>query len=208
MSLWRQLSRGLSTLLHRGAADRNQNDDAEHYLDEAAAELIARGVSPGEARRRARLELGTALNLREDMRSYGWENAVTGILSDLRHASRRLRAAPGFTTIAVLTLALGIGASTAIFSVIEGILLRPLSYPRSEQLVALRHTAPGLHLNELNLAASLYFTYQDENRVFEDVGMWQTAAWTMLFSAACSFWLLTCARPMPGQFDGGPPMPM
>jgi predicted permease len=179
VSLWRRLSRGCSTLLDRGAADRNQTDEAEHYLDQAAAAWMARGLSPGEARRRARLELGTAANLHEDMRSFGWENAVAGTLSDLRHAGRRLRAAPGFTAVALLTLALGIGATTAIFSVVEGILLKPLPYPRSEQLVALWHTAPGLHLNELNLAASLYFTYKEENRVFQDVGMWQTGAWTI-----------------------------
>src|SRR5258707_431603 len=117
---------------------------------------MASGLSPREARRRVRLELGTAVNLREDLRAYGWENAAAGIFLDLRHAGRRLRAAPGFTAIALLTLALGIGATTAIFSVVEGILLKPLPYPRSEQLVALWHTAPGIHLNELNLSASLY----------------------------------------------------
>jgi len=179
VSLWRQLSRGVAALLNRGAADRNQADEAEHYLEEAAAELIASGVPPGEARRRARLELGTAANLREDMRSYGWENAVAGIFLDVRHAGRRLRAASGFTAVALLTLALGIGAATAIFSVVEGILLKPLPYRHAEQLVALLHTAPGLHLSELNLAASLYFTYKEENRVFQDVGMWQTGAWTI-----------------------------
>src|SRR5215472_17242514 len=130
---------------------------------------MARGLSPSEARRRARLEAGTAVNLREDMRSYGWENAVAGILSDLRHAGRRLHATPGFTAVAMLTLALGIGATTAIFSVVEGVLLKPLPYPRPEQLVALWHRAPGLHLNELNLAASLYFTYKEESRAFQDV---------------------------------------
>jgi len=179
VSLWRQLSRGLSTLLDRRAADRNHRDEAEHYLDAAAAEWMARGLSPDEARRRARLEIGTAVNLREDMRSYGWENAVAGILSDLRYAGRRLRAAPGFSAVALLTLALGIGATTAIFSVVEGILLKPLPYPRPEQLVALWHTAPGLHLKDLNLAASLYFTYKEESRAFQDVAMWQTGAWTI-----------------------------
>src|SRR5215471_1812478 len=139
MSVWRQLRRGLSTLLRRDAADRDQRDEVEHYLDEAAAEWMAKGVSSSEARRRARLELGTAVSLREEVRSYGWENAVAGIGSDLRHTVRRLRGAPGFTAVALLTLALGIGATTAIFSVVEGVLLKPLPYRHAEQLVALWH---------------------------------------------------------------------
>ncbi len=179
MKFWRTFWRGLGTLLHRGDADRNQSDEAEHFLEEAAGELMDRGIGPEEARRRVRLELGTLMHLREDLRSYGWESALAGVLLDVRHAGRRLRSRPGFTAIAILTLALGIGVTTAIFSVVEGILLKPLPYPHAEQLVALWHTAPGLHLDELNLSASLYFTYKEENRVFQDVGMWQTGAWTI-----------------------------
>ena len=91
-----------------------------------------------------------------------------------RHVFRRLARTPGFTAITVLTLALGIGANTAIFSVIEGILLKPLPYPHSEQLVGLWHTAPGVHIAELNMAPSLYFTYREQNHSFQDIGLWDT----------------------------------
>jgi putative ABC transport system permease protein len=158
MSLWRHLARGLHALTNRGAADRDIADEVESYLEQATA---------------ARLNLGNATAVREQVRSYGWENAIGAALSDLRYAARRLRGNPGFTAAAVLTLALGIGATTAIFSVIDGVLLKPLAYPQSGQIVALRHTAPGVHIDDLNLAASLYFTYREENRVFQDVGMWQ-----------------------------------
>jgi putative ABC transport system permease protein len=172
VSLWRQLTRGLRAFTRRKAADQDIADEVENYLEQSAAAYQASGLSPDEARRRARLELSSTTAVREQVRSYGWENVVLSSLSDLRYAARRLRGNPGLTTIGVLTLALGIGASTAIFSVIEGVLLKPLSYPQSEQIVALRHTAPGIHIDDMNMAASLYFTYTEENRVFQDVGMW------------------------------------
>lgn len=80
-----------------------------------------------------------------------------------------------FTAVSLATLAIGIGANTAIFSVINGVLLKPLPYPHSEQLIALWHSAPGINIKELAMAPSLYFTYADENRVFQDVAMWTTS---------------------------------
>ena len=87
---------------------------------------------------------------------------------------RSLARMPGFTSIAVLTLALGIGANTAIFSVVEGVLLKPLPYPRSDELVALDHAAPGVNLPRAGSAPFLYFTYREDGRVFQDVGLWNT----------------------------------
>ena len=81
---------------------------------------------------------------------------------------------PFFTGVAVLTLAIGIGANTAIFSVIEGVLLKPLPYPRSHELVALDHAAPGVNLPRTGAAPFQYFTYREEGRVFQDVGLWNT----------------------------------
>ena len=179
MSLWRQFTRGVSVLADPRAADREVAEEIDHYLQEVTAGFVAKGLSPDDARRAARLELGSQTAVREQVRGYGWENAVETSFSDLRHAVRRLFGNPGFTAVSVLTLALGIGASTAIFSVIDGVLLKPLPYSHPEQLVALLHTAPGIHIEELNLAASLYFTYSEENRVFQDVGMWSSDSWTV-----------------------------
>src|ERR1700685_3294760 len=93
--------------------------------------------------------------------------------TQLRHILRRLMRSPMFTAISLLTLAIGIGANAAIFSVIEGVLLKPLPYPHPEQLVALWHTAPGINVRNLNMAPSLYFIYSDQSRVFQDVSMWE-----------------------------------
>ncbi len=97
----------------------------------------------------------------------------------LRHILRRLTRTPMFTAIAVATLAIGIGANTAIFSVIEGILLKPLPYSHSEELVALDHTAFGDNIAHAGMAPFLYFIYREQNRTLEDVGMWDTGSVTV-----------------------------
>jgi putative ABC transport system permease protein len=134
VSLWRQLTRGLRTLAHRRAADRDVADEVEHYFDEAAADLEARGLSPEEARRQARTEFGNTAYVAESVRSYGWENLVETFFADVRHAARRLGSDRGFAAVAVLTLALGIGASTAILSAVIPILFEPLPYPQSGRI--------------------------------------------------------------------------
>src|SRR5580658_1941925 len=97
-------------------------------------------------------------------------------MSSVKHVLRRLRQAPLFTAIALVTLALGIGANTAIFSVVNGVLIKPLPYPQSESLVGVWHTAPGItgFGDRLNTCPTMYFTYREENRTFQEFGVWQS----------------------------------
>jgi hypothetical protein len=88
---------------------------------------------------------------------------------------RRLVQLPVFTGIAVVTLAIGIGATSAIFSVVDGVLVKPLPYPHSDQLIVLDHDAPGLNIKGIGMAPFLYFTYHDEARAFDRVAIWETA---------------------------------
>ena len=90
----------------------------------------------------------------------------------MKQVFRRLLRSPMFTAITLLTLAIGIGANTAVFSVVEGVLLKPLPYPNPDQLVAVVHTAPGINIKELPVSPSCYFTYREEGRAFEDIGLW------------------------------------
>lgn len=93
----------------------------------------------------------------------------------LKHAIRRLARAPLFTTITLITLAVGIGANTVVFSVVEGVLLKPLSYPHPERLVGVWHKAPGIDLGnqDINISPSLYFIYREQAATLEDIGMYQ-----------------------------------
>jgi putative ABC transport system permease protein len=140
MSLWRQLSRGVRVLANRTAADQDVADEVEHYLDEATAAYEAQGLSTEEARRAARRHVGSPALVREQVRSYGWENAVETLAADLRYGIRQLRSDPGFTAVGVITLALGIGAITAIFSAVKPVLIDSLPYPHAERLVAIWDT--------------------------------------------------------------------
>ncbi len=90
----------------------------------------------------------------------------------LRQVLRRLGRAPLFTAITLITLAIGVGANTVIFSVLEGVLLKPLPYPHSEQLIGVWHTAPGVGIKELNMSPSNYFIDREQSTTFQDIGMY------------------------------------
>ena len=92
---------------------------------------------------------------------------------NLTRTVRALLRNPLFTVVAIVTLALGIGASTAMFSVIYGVLLKPLPFPEAERLVAVWHSAPGLNIPMLPQGPATYLTYREEGRTFEDIGLWQ-----------------------------------
>lgn len=108
------------------------------HLDQCAADLTARGLSPEEARRRARLALGGPEQVKEDCRDVRGTRCLEDLLQDFRYALRTLRRRPGFAAVALCTLALGVGATTVMFTVIDGVLLKPLPYPRPDRLVVLR----------------------------------------------------------------------
>ncbi|HSC15770.1 MAG TPA: ABC transporter permease, partial [Gammaproteobacteria bacterium] len=104
---------------------------------------------------------------------------VGSVARDLRYALRGLARRPAFTFTAVLTLAVGIGATTAIFSVVYSVLIKPLPYPNADELVSVSAAAPGVAIDNLISDPTMYLTYRDENRTFADVGLWQRGGATL-----------------------------
>ena len=172
MPILRQLAHGVRNLVRSKRANDEIADEVDNFLAEAKADFEARGLSSEEAARAARIRIGSTTAVREQVRSYGWEDLISGMFQEARYTLRHLRANPGFTLVSIATLALGLGATTAIFSVINGVLLKPLPYAHPEQLVSLWMTAPGVNIEDLNMGPSVYFTMADESRAFQAVSIW------------------------------------
>ncbi len=137
MPLFRGLVRGLRALFRRADAVHDVDDELRHYLEEAIAAGLARGLTPEAARLAARRELGSPAAARDQILGAGWERIIREFAADVGHAVRQVRRTAGFSVTVILTLGLGIGASTAIYSALDPILLRPLPYPAPARIVTL-----------------------------------------------------------------------
>jgi putative ABC transport system permease protein len=137
-----ELARRLAMLVRRGRFDHDLDEELRLHAELKEAEYAGQGLPPDEARRRARTSLGSTLRWREESHdAWGWAWLET-LGQDLRYGVRLLHRSPGFTLVAVFTLALGLGATTAIFSVVESVLLRPLPYADANRVIVLRETTP------------------------------------------------------------------
>jgi len=166
---------------HRDTADAEQREELEFYLDVTAEEYIARGMGPAAARDAARKKLGNATLIREDVYQMNTLTFLEGLLRDARHALRMIRLNPVFSTAAILSLALGIGANTAIFSVVNAVLIRPLPYPKPESLVGVFNSAviQGETFKDMALGPGMYAALKEHSAAFQEFGVWSSGTATL-----------------------------
>ncbi len=167
-SLWRNL-------IHKDRVDQDFCEEIQAYLDMSTEAKLRQGLSPQEARRNALLELGGVEQVEERVREIRMGQFIETIWRDVRLGMRTLVHSPIFTTVTVLSLALGIGANTAIFSVVNGLLLRPLSYPESERLVDVWHTPPQQSfpgLNRFSVSPANYLDWKAQSNSFEQIAVY------------------------------------
>ena len=167
MTLWHRL-------LRRRALERELDAELRDHIERELAAGVRAGQSEADVHRQMRLTSGGLDQVKEACRDVRRPRALADLGADLRFAWRILAKDRWFAAVAVLTLALGIGATTAIFSVVYGVLLKPLPFYEPDRLVALYHLMPEFGPGSRGpQSAATYFTYRDNGRVFEDIGLWR-----------------------------------
>jgi len=174
MSLVSRLRSLAESVFHRRAVEREMDEELRSHIEHRAEDLERSGLSGAEAERRARIEFGGYQHYKEECRESLGVHLLETLIQDLRFSLRVLRKSPAFTTIAVLTLALGIGANTAIFSLIDTVVLRFLPVQRPQELIEV------LRLNQRDKTPTSGFTYalwdqfRDQQDIFSSVFAWST----------------------------------
>jgi putative ABC transport system permease protein len=172
MYLLRNIGSGLRSLFRKEQVSHELDEELNGFLEMAAEEKMKQGMSRKEALRAVRLERGSLEVSKEEVRSAGWESFVETCWQDLRFAVRMLGKSPGFTAVAIVTLALGIGANTAIFSLVNGVLLRPLPYRNPNRLTMVwEKSRDG---SQENVGYATYLDWKSQNKSFEEIAIYSS----------------------------------
>jgi predicted permease len=164
MNLWARFRSWTAAMLRRTRMEREMDEEMRFHIEAHAAALVSRGVPPQEALRQARLEFGWMEMTKEECRDAVGVSFLEALSQDMRHGVRTLLRMPVFTVITVGVLALGIGANTAIFSVVDAVLLRPLAYRDSGRLVTILMNGEG------PVSVANYVDWRDQSHAFAAMG--------------------------------------
>ena len=211
MRLIHHLLAGLKALFRKEAMSRDLDEELTQYLQCLVDEKVRNGATAEEALRSARLELGSLEAVKQEVRTTGWESSVENLGQDIRYGIRLLRKSPMFTAAAVGTIAIGIGATSAMFSVVDAVLLRPLPYPHPDRLLMLGvHQRGGTGMKAIGVAD--FLAWRDHQQSFERVAAFDGAAGTFALSGlgtpqripgnsvTADFFAVLGVQPMMGRF--------
>ncbi|MDW5266194.1 MULTISPECIES: ABC transporter permease [Acidobacteriaceae] len=186
MPIMRSLISGIQALFHKEQRSHDMDEELQAFQEASMQEKIRQGMSDRQARRAARVEMGSTEAVKHRVRASGWESTVESIWQDIRFSLRMMTKSPGFTAVAVLSLALGIGGNTAIFTLIHQVLLRDLPVQNPQQLVSFGNSEGGGVLGGIDLGSHGMFPWYFARQLQANPGPFQGIAAYLSFSQRVS----------------------
>jgi putative ABC transport system permease protein len=179
MSIFRNFGMGVRNLFQRPRVEADLDDEVRGYVEERIADKMRTGMTCEEAARETRLEVGSATGLKESVRDVGWEQRIESLSQDTRFGLRMLRKSPALTVVAVLTLALGIGANSAMFGIVYGLLYRPLPFPEAENIAAVHMNFSPQNARRGTMCVADFVDWQKANTAFEKIAAYGLGRFTL-----------------------------
>jgi predicted permease len=177
MDALRKFLSGVRALFAKRREDAALDEELCDFVEQRAAAKMQTGLTRQQALREARMEMGSMDSVKEKVRAVGWETVFQSLWQDVRFAFRMLRKSPGFTAVAILTLALGIGANTALFSVVNAVLLNPLPYPHPNQLVEVAEHDPPF--SESSISYPNFLDWVRDNHTFQTLAAYKPNSFSL-----------------------------